>query len=315
MIGLAICNSSQAGFFVFSRKAELISQLMEFIKSEPGEGLRSPLRHRALVACTYLVKLEPPLSDANKSDLINTCLSSVFTLPPISTGIPGELHKETLYQDTVDALKELLKSLLLWNLTPQGLQEMFQVLGPWIKSPKECERERAVDASAALLEFYMQKLNVNFCESPAHGPAPCAPATVVPFYNLGLLIGRLSLRCSDSLASIRQRTVDCIYYLLYIQLRYEGFAPDHKDELVEKLPTFKSGLQTPDSSVLFHTCFNIAMVSARAPWTPRGRDRDWECLSTASSVWGVGLARPTPRVSRTRAGLLVFPIALQPVML
>ncbi|XP_041424164.1 maestro heat-like repeat-containing protein family member 1 isoform X2 [Xenopus laevis] len=245
MIGLSISNSTQAGFFHFSRKAELLSQLMEFIKSEPPDSLKSAVRQRTLVACTYLVKLEPPLSDANKSELLTTCLSSIFTLPPVGPGAPGEFHIQTLYAETLEALKDLLRSLLLWNLTPHGLQEMFQVLGPWIKSSKEHERDRAMEVSAALLECYLHKLNVN---------------AMVPFYNLGLLIGKISPRCSDSVASVRQHTVDCIYYLLYIQLRYEGFAPDHKDELVEKLQSFKQGLQKPDPSVLYHTCFNVAMI-------------------------------------------------------
>ncbi|PIO13918.1 hypothetical protein AB205_0011860, partial [Aquarana catesbeiana] len=55
MIGLAICNSTQAGFFNFSRKSELISQLVEFLKMEPMDELKSALRHRALLACTYLL--------------------------------------------------------------------------------------------------------------------------------------------------------------------------------------------------------------------------------------------------------------------
>ncbi|XP_068093944.1 maestro heat-like repeat-containing protein family member 1 isoform X2 [Hyperolius riggenbachi] len=245
MIALAVCNSSQAGFFHFSRKAELISQLVEFLKLEPVDSLKTPLRHRVLVACTYLVKLEPPLTDASKVDLINTALSSVFPLPPIGHGNLGELHKETLYRETMDALTDLLRSLILWNLTPQGLQDIFQILNPWIKSSKEHERERAMDVSAGILEFYLQKLNVS---------------SVVTFSNLGLLIGRLSPRCSDSLPLIRQRTLDCIYHLLYIQLRYEGFAPDHKEESVEKLRTLRQGLVNPDSNVLFHTCNNIASI-------------------------------------------------------
>lgn len=52
---------------------------------------------------------------------------------------------------------------------------------------------------------------------------PCLPAqTVVPFYNLGLLMALFSPRCTDSLASVRRRAVDCVYALLYIQLGYEG---------------------------------------------------------------------------------------------
>ncbi|KAM8966713.1 maestro heat-like repeat-containing protein family member 1 [Pelodytes ibericus] len=275
MIGLAICNSSQAGFFNFNRKAELISQLTDFIRSEPLDGLKSALRQRSLVACMYLVKLEPPLTDAIKTDLINASLGSVFSLPAMTPGGTVELYKETLYQDTLGALKDMLKSLLVWNLTPNGLQEMFQIMGPWIKSCKEQERERALDVSADLLECYLNKLNVN---------------CVLPFHNLGLLIGRLSTRCADSLASIRQRTVDCIYYLLYIQLRYEGFAPDHKDELVEKLLSYKRGLQNPDSGILFHTCFNIAMII--------GKRLPPEQLTSLIFITFEGLSDPDTNCSR-----------------
>ncbi|KAM3929334.1 maestro heat-like repeat-containing protein family member 1 isoform 1-T3 [Leptodactylus fuscus] len=248
MIGLAISSSSQAGFFHFSRKSELISQLVDFLKLESVENQKSALRHRALTACSYLVKVEPRLSDADTAELIHTALSSVLPLPPVSTGNVGELHKETLYRDTMEALKDLLKGLLFWNLTPQGLEDMFCVLNPWIRSSREAERARALELSSDLLHFYLHKLNVN---------------CVVSFHNLGLLIGRLSPRCSDSLASVRQQTLDCIYYLLYIQLRYEGFAPDHKDEQVEKLQTLRGGLLTPDPNVLFHTCFDIAMIIGR----------------------------------------------------
>lgn len=52
--------------------------------------------------------------------------------------------------------------------------------------------------------------------------AVVSPQTVIPFYNLGVLIALFSPRCSDSLASVRQHAVDCVYCLLYIQLCYEG---------------------------------------------------------------------------------------------
>lgn len=57
---------------------------------------------------------------------------------------------------------------------------------------------------------------------PASTAAVVSPQTVVPFYNLGVLIALFSPRCSDSLASVRQHAVDCVYCLLYIQLCYEG---------------------------------------------------------------------------------------------
>nr|XP_047908531.1 maestro heat-like repeat-containing protein family member 1 isoform X3 [Anser cygnoides] len=251
MISQAIYNGGKCGDFVFSRKAELVAQMVEFIKAEPLDAMRTPVRQRAMVTCTYLVSvLEPHLSDPDRTELIDTCLASVLALPPDPgqerDGIGGDApHKEILYGDTLSALKDLLKSLLQRNLTPHGLQDMFAHLGPWIKSNKEQERQRAVEVSAALLDFYLGKLNVS---------------TVIPFYNLGVLIALFSPRCSDSLASVRQHAVDCVYCLLYIQLCYEGFARDHTDEMVEGLKALKKGLEEPDFTVLFHACHNIAMV-------------------------------------------------------
>ncbi|XP_053913705.1 maestro heat-like repeat-containing protein family member 1 isoform X2 [Cuculus canorus] len=251
MISQAICNGMKCGDFVFSRKAELVAQMVEFIKAEPLEVMRTPIRQRAMITCTYLVILEPHLSDPDRTELMDTCLASVLALPPPEAAKEREenggeaLYKEVLYGDTINALKDLLKSLLQRNLTPHGLQDMFAHLGPWIKSSKAHERERAVEVSASLLDFYLTKLNVS---------------TVIPFYNLGVLMALFSPRCSDALAAVRQRAVDCVYTLLSIQLCYEGFARDHKDEMVEGLKALKKGLEEPDFTVLFHTCNNIAMV-------------------------------------------------------
>lgn len=45
---------------------------------------------------------------------------------------------------------------------------------------------------------------------------------MVSFHNLGALLGRLSPRCSDPQPAVRTAAIDCIYTLIYIQLRYEG---------------------------------------------------------------------------------------------
>ncbi|NXA57418.1 MROH1 protein, partial [Nothocercus julius] len=241
MISKAICSGGKCGDFVFSRKAELVAQMVEFIKAEPLDSMRTPVRQRAMVTCTYLESREPSRGSGREASPLRPprmrCGPCVALIQPPP--------RQALYGDTVSALKDLLKSLLRKNLTPHGLQDMFAHLGPWIKSSKEHERQRAVEVSAALLDFYLGKLKVS---------------TVVPFYNLGVLVALFSPRCSDSLASVRQDAVDCVYCLLYIQLCYEGFARDHRDDMVEGLKALKKGLEEPDFTVLFHTCNNIAMV-------------------------------------------------------
>ncbi|KAM6454656.1 maestro heat-like repeat-containing protein family member 1 isoform 3-T3 [Liasis olivaceus] len=254
LISRAVCSSAQSGDFSFSRKAEVVAQMLDFIRAEPLDSLRTPIRPRAMTACVYLVVLEPPLSDAEKVELLETCLHSVLPLPPPGVPKDGEGPqaedgpKEPLWCATFAALKDLLKSLLHRHMTPHGLQTMFEHLGPWIKSAKELERQRAVEVSAALLLFYREKLNVS---------------KVVPFYNLGLLMALFSPRCTDSLPSVRKHAVDCVHSLLYVQLCYEGFSQDHRDESVEKLKALKPCLEDPDVNVLFQTCCNIAKVMAK----------------------------------------------------
>uniref|UniRef100_A0A8V5H0A6 Uncharacterized protein n=1 Tax=Melopsittacus undulatus TaxID=13146 RepID=A0A8V5H0A6_MELUD len=227
MISQAICKGGKCGDFIFSRKAELVAHMVEFMKAEPQDTLRTPVRQRAMITCTYLVY---PSSAPIPVGMMEPQLS---LLQPL-----------VLYGDTMDALKDLLKSLLQRNLTPHGLQDMFAHLGPWIKSSKDHERQRAVELSAALLDFYLSALNVS---------------TVTPFYNLSVLLALFSPRCSDAVVDVRLHAVDCVCCLLYIQLCYEGFARDHRDEMVEGLKALKQGLEDPDFTVLFHTCNNMAM--------------------------------------------------------
>lgn len=107
-----------------------------------------------------------------------------------------------------------------------------------------------MEVSAALLDFYLSTLNVSVSDPGLRGPhpaplvlsrrwalwaqgvlCPCSPCsglprlspqTVIPFYNLSVLIALFSPRCSDAVASVRLHAVDCVYCLLYIQLCYEG---------------------------------------------------------------------------------------------
>uniref|UniRef100_A0A671LQ92 Maestro heat-like repeat-containing protein family member 1 n=1 Tax=Sinocyclocheilus anshuiensis TaxID=1608454 RepID=A0A671LQ92_9TELE len=77
----------------------------------------------------------------------------------------------------------------------------------WLSSGQDHERERAVKTTAELLQFYLDNLSVK---------------NLVTFHNLGALVGRLSPRCTDPNPEVRRAAIDCIYRLMYIQLRYEG---------------------------------------------------------------------------------------------
>ncbi|XP_036904684.1 maestro heat-like repeat-containing protein family member 1 isoform X3 [Sturnira hondurensis] len=246
MVCRAICSSAQAGSFHFSRKVELVAQMMDFIKAEPLDSMRTRIRKKAMLACTHLVALEPELEEQTRTDMVHGCLHSVMAVPPEPEGEDGQ--QESLYVDTMHALEDLLKSILRRNLTPQGLQVMVEHLSPWIKSPRGYERARALGLSAGLLQFFLEHLHVS---------------ALVPFHNLGLLVGLFSPRCADLWPATRQEAVSCVYSLLYLQLGYEGFSRDYRDDVAERLLALRGGLVHPDPAILFHTCHSIAQIIAK----------------------------------------------------
>uniref|UniRef100_A0A8C4D9K4 Maestro heat-like repeat family member 1 n=1 Tax=Dicentrarchus labrax TaxID=13489 RepID=A0A8C4D9K4_DICLA len=153
-----------------------------------------------------------------------------------------------LYKDTLAALQELLRSVLARDPTPDGLQSVFKHIESWLSSGQDHERERAATATAHILAYYLDNLTVK---------------NMVSFHNLGALLGRLSPRCSDPHPAVRTAAVDCIYTLLYIQLRYEGFSLDYKDEAVDSLLPLKDRLENPDHSVLYKTCSDLTKVMSK----------------------------------------------------
>ncbi|CAB1420313.1 unnamed protein product [Pleuronectes platessa] len=251
---ISVCVKKQG--YVFSRKQELIGVMLDFIKAEPADSLRTPVRHLVMTTCSNLIPLDPALSENESFDLLKICVNSVFSLPP-ETQTPEKIKEEevldpkkrkALHRDTLTALQELLKSVLAKDPTPDGLQNVFKHIESWLSSGQDHERERAVTATAQILSYYLENLTVK---------------NMVSFHNLGALLGRLSPRCSDPHPAVRTAAIECIYTLLYIQLRYEGFSLDYKDEAVDSLLPLRDKLENPDHSVLYKTCSDLTKVMSK----------------------------------------------------
>uniref|UniRef100_A0A6Q2XT46 Maestro heat-like repeat family member 1 n=1 Tax=Esox lucius TaxID=8010 RepID=A0A6Q2XT46_ESOLU len=189
------------------------------------------------------------------------------------------LFPQELYTDTFNALQELLRNILTRDLTPDGLQSVFKHIEAWLSSNQDHERERAVKTTAHILDFYFSNLKVK---------------NMVTFHNLGALLGRLAPRCTDPNPLVRTAAIDCIYRLLYIQLRYEGFSLDHKDESVESLITLRERLNNPEPSVLYKTCSEL-IISKRLPQ---------QQLNTLIFMLFEGLVDPQSNCSRASSVVL-----------
>ncbi|XP_071252234.1 maestro heat-like repeat-containing protein family member 1 isoform X2 [Salvelinus alpinus] len=260
LIAKAISTVVRNQGYMFVRKQELMAVMMDFIKAEPTDAMRTPVRHLVMTTCANLINLEPALTENENFDMLRTCLNGVYGLPPVNTpdkdrGKDEEVlepqQREALYKDTFDALQELLRNILSRDLSPDGLQSVFKHIEEWLSSGQGHERERAMNTTAHILQFYFNNLHVK---------------NMVTFHNLGSLLGRLAPRCTDPNPLVRRAAIDCIYTLLYIQLRYEGFSLDYKDDSVERLITLRESMDNPDHSVLYKTCSELAkIISKRLP--------------------------------------------------
>ncbi|CAB1334802.1 unnamed protein product, partial [Coregonus sp. 'balchen'] len=185
------------------------------------------------------------LTENDNFEMLRTCLNGVYGLPPLDTpdkdrGKDEEVlepkQREALYKDTFNALQELLRNILARDLSPDGLQSVFKHIEAWLSSGQDHERERAMKTTAHILQFYFTSLNVKVSQKN----------NCKPFFP--------------------RAAIDCIYTLLYIQLRYEGFSLDYKDDSVERLITLRESMDNPDHSVLYKTCSELAkIISKRLP--------------------------------------------------
>uniref|UniRef100_A0A673MNJ9 Maestro heat-like repeat-containing protein family member 1 n=1 Tax=Sinocyclocheilus rhinocerous TaxID=307959 RepID=A0A673MNJ9_9TELE len=236
------------------RKASGIFGLLKDKNDVDVEKMKS-----TLILCYGYVALHAPedkLLTRIDSDILHN-ISKNFNTKVKQSGILNCMFSlqcvfpQVLYSDTFTALHELLRNVLARDLSPDGLQSVFKHIESWLSSGQDHERERAVKTTAELLQFYLDNLRVK---------------NLVTFHNLGALVGRLAPRCTDPNPEVRRAAIDCVYRLMYIQLRYEGFSLDYKDDSVEGLLDVREKLSNPDNTVLYKTCSELTkIISKRLP--------------------------------------------------
>ncbi|XP_072348703.1 maestro heat-like repeat-containing protein family member 1 [Scyliorhinus torazame] len=258
LMARAILSMEDYPRYKLARKAELVTYMQDFIKAEPRDTMRTLIRKVAIDGCASLILLEPLLDD--HTEMVKVCLSSVFSLPPLESNSIIEsrdinlVERQKLYNETLVSLEELLKQFLRFDLTPDGLHFLFKNMMGWIESRKNYEREKSLGTTLNLLTFYLEEAEING-EGPSH--------------NFASIIGRIVLRCSDPSLVVRETAIECLYLLLYIQLRFEGFARDHREMEVEHLKSIKDGLKDPNSEALYRVCTDIGKVLSKC--TPQDK--------------------------------------------
>ncbi|XP_016060014.1 PREDICTED: maestro heat-like repeat-containing protein family member 7 isoform X2 [Miniopterus natalensis] len=197
---------------------------------------------------TQLSHTQPVLGVQERSELVNMCVKSVFSLPSVQAMQERDEAQaeaiQILYRQTLDALQTLLNALFVEDPTPSGLSSILEPLGPWMNSGKAHERARAVKSNVSLLNHTL--LTLPFFMSSG-------------FPSLGLLLGRLILRIGDPDEDIGREALDGItilYTILELQKRARDTKETDKKELYESNKRFL-GPYNPVSP-----CQNILRVIA-----------------------------------------------------
>ncbi|XP_019598418.2 maestro heat-like repeat-containing protein family member 7 [Rhinolophus sinicus] len=229
-------------------KKTMVKKMMRQIQEEPLDSLSSSVRQQAMETLTKLSHTCPALGVRERSELVNTCVKSVFSLPPVQAMQEKDEATaetiQTLYHQTLDALQTLLNTLFVEDPTPAGLKSILEPLGPWMNSGKAHERARAVKSNVSVLNHTL--LTLPFFMSSG-------------FPALGLLLGRLILRLGDPDEEIGREALDGIiilYTILELQKRARDKEETNKKELYETNKRFL-GPYNPVSP-----CQNILRVIA-----------------------------------------------------
>nr|XP_040149491.1 maestro heat-like repeat family member 5 isoform X6 [Ictidomys tridecemlineatus] len=200
--------------YKFTQTPELIQCLLCMLQKEP-DFLATLCRQRIILVIVGLSNLRPSLKPLVKSRILQTCLRSVYLLPPIeelkSKSPPLEPAPDVmaLYGKTVRALDLLLQNFFLENPSMDELSFLLQHTERWLKSDRSHERKRVVLSIFLLLQYVVDSLKFTEEATPS---------------MLGHHIGLLTLLCRDKDKVTRSHSQQCVSLLLHLVVEQKGRA-------------------------------------------------------------------------------------------
>ncbi|XP_077189732.1 maestro heat-like repeat-containing protein family member 7 isoform X2 [Paroedura picta] len=213
--GSDLSGSDQEDYQHGSPKLELAKQITAEIKGLP---LNSIDFQGTILRCQGM-QLVKDLSKAKtfhqtEKELLIAIIASIFSLFPIDTlqCQNGEKsNAEALYNQNVEALEAMLRSLLLQRPCSTELLVLLECVAPWMTSGLGYERARAVKIYVFLLKF-----------------AATYPAFHVPhtFPKLGILIGQLSQCFNDPEIEIGYQAMEGMCFLYSLMQHQKGIEKD-----------------------------------------------------------------------------------------
>ncbi|MBZ3881255.1 Maestro heat-like repeat family member 5 [Sciurus carolinensis] len=238
--------------YKFAQTPELIQCLLCILQKEP-DFLVTLCRQKIILVIVGLSNLRPSLKPLVKSRILQTCLQSVYLLPPTeelkSKSPPMEPAPDVmaLYGKTERALNLLLQNFFLENPSMDELCFLLQHMERWLRSDKSHERKRAVQSIFLLLQYVVDSLRLTEEATPS---------------MLGHHIGLLTLLCRDRDKVTRSRSQQCVSLLLHLAVEQKGraleFTPWNKARHFEVKASKEWGMRLCRMVKAFHRDLTVA---------------------------------------------------------
>nr|XP_019567741.1 PREDICTED: maestro heat-like repeat family member 5 [Rhinolophus sinicus] len=229
-------NSTQS--YKFTQIPELIHCLLGILQKEPN-FLATLFRQKIILVIVGL-SLRPSLKPMVKSRILQTCLESLYKLPPtemLKNCLPPQESVPdvmVLYQKSMQALDLLLQTFISENKTMDEVCFLLQHTEPWLKSDKSYERKRVVQSIFLLLKYVLD------CVVLTEEAMPSV---------LGHQIGLLMLLCRDKDEVTWTHSRQCVCLLLQLLIQQKG----HMEECMHlhEMKTFEARA-CRESEVFYH---------------------------------------------------------------
>uniref|UniRef100_A0A8C0L1Q4 Maestro heat-like repeat family member 5 n=1 Tax=Canis lupus dingo TaxID=286419 RepID=A0A8C0L1Q4_CANLU len=191
----------------FTQIPELIQCLLAILQKEPN-FLATLFRQKIILVIMELSKLRPSLKPAVKSRILQTCLQSLYMLPPMEMLKSCHcLSRQVLYQKSMQALDLLLQTFISENKSMDEMCFLLQHTEPWLKSDKSHECKRVVQTIFLLLKYVVDYVKLTDEATPS---------------MLGHQIGLLMLLWRDRDPVTQSHSRQCIYLLLQLLIQQKG---------------------------------------------------------------------------------------------
>ncbi|ELR55056.1 HEAT repeat-containing protein 7A, partial [Bos mutus] len=212
MLVKALSRESSARSYKFTQIPELIQCLLCILEKEPN-FLANLFRQKIILVIMELSHLRPRLKPTVKSRILQTCLQSLYNLPPVEmlkTSLPPlELAPDVvaLYQKSMQALDLLLQAFISENESMDEICFLLQHTEPWLKSSKSYERKRVVQSIFLLLKYVADYVKLSEEAMPS---------------GLGRQVGLLLLLWRDRDQLTQSHSHQCVYLFLQLLIQQKG---------------------------------------------------------------------------------------------